>query len=59
VCVAYLRNKLALHSRLRSLNLKTQFFIFDIFRVHTNDFLKVLGVKVGVANFTFQLKFSI
>jgi len=50
VGVAYSRNKLALRTRLRNLNLKSQFSIFDSFRdirVHTYDFLKFVGVKVG------------
>jgi len=54
VGAAYLRNKLALRSRLQNLNLKSQFSIFDIFRDirdHIYDFLKFVGVKVGVANF--------
>jgi len=70
--VVYSRNKLALRTRLRNLNLKSQFSILDSFRdirVHINGFLKFVGVKVGVANFflgqlvgieennTFQLKF--
>jgi len=70
--VAYSRNKLALRTRLRNLYLRSHFSIFDSFRdirVHINDFLKFVGVKVGVANFflsqwiginennTFQLKF--
>jgi len=67
----YSRNKLALRARLRNLNLKSQFSIFDSFRgirVHICDFLKFVGVKLGVANFfdqsigidennTFLLKF--
>jgi len=39
---------------LRNLNLKSQLCIFDSFRdirVHIYDFLKFVGVKVGVANF--------
>jgi len=46
VGVAYSRNKLALSTRLRNLNLKSQFFIFYSFRdirVHSNDFLKFVG----------------
>jgi len=46
VGVAYSRNKLALRLRLRNLNLKSQFSIFDSFpdiRVHTYDFLKFVG----------------
>jgi len=46
VGVAYSRNKLALRSRLRTLNLTSQFFIFDSFRdvrVHMYDFLKFVG----------------
>jgi len=44
--VSYLRNKLALGTRLRSLNLKSQFSIVDSFRdirVHIYDFLKFVG----------------
>jgi len=51
VGVAYSRNQLALRTRLRNLNLKTQFSFFGIFRdisVHIFDFLKFVGVKVGV-----------
>jgi len=51
---AYSRYKLALRLRLRNLNLRSQFSIFDSFRdihAHTYDFLKFVGVKVGVANF--------
>jgi len=71
--VAYLRNKLALRTRLRNINLRSHFSIFDSFRdirVHIYDFLKFVGVNVGVAIFfflgqpigidennTFQLKF--
>jgi len=54
VAVAYSRNKLALRTRLRNLNLKSQFFVFDSFRdirVHIYDFLKFVSVNVGVANF--------
>jgi len=54
VGVAYSRKKLALRSRLRNLNLRFPFSIFDSFRdidVHIYDFLKFVGVKVGVANF--------
>jgi len=39
-------------TRLRSLNLRAQFSIFDSFRdirVHMYDFLKFVGVRVGVA----------
>jgi len=42
---AYSRNKLALGTRLRNLNLKSRFSIFDSFRdirVHIYDFLKFL-----------------
>jgi len=53
-----LRNKLALSTRLRNLNLKSQLSIFDSFRdirVHIYVFFKFVrwfvGVKVGVANF--------
>jgi len=52
--VAYLRNKLAVRTSLRNLNLKSQFSILDSFRetrVHTYDFFKFVGVKVVVANF--------
>jgi len=44
--VAYLRNKPALRTRLRNLNMKSQFSIFDSFRdirVHTYDFFKFVG----------------
>jgi len=44
--VAYSRDKLALRARLRNLNLKSQFSIFDIFPdilVHIYDFLKFVG----------------
>jgi len=70
VGVSYSRNKLALRARLRNLNLRFQFSIFDSFRdihVHIYDILRFVGVKVGVANFflgqsigideTFQLNF--
>jgi len=40
VGVVYLRNKRALRSRLRNLNLRSHY-----------DFLKFVGVKVGVVNF--------
>jgi len=53
VGVAYSRNKLALSARLRNLNLRSQFSILDSFRdihVHIYDFLRFVGVKVGVAN---------
>jgi len=52
VGVAFSRDKLALRSRLRDLNLKSQFSILDSFRdirVHIYVFLKF----VGVANFFF------
>jgi len=52
--VAYSRNKLALRTRLRNLNLKSQFCIFDSFRnisLKIDDFLKFVGVRVSVANF--------
>jgi len=42
----------ALRTRLRNLNLQSQFSIIDSFRdirVHIYDFLKIVGVKVGVA----------
>jgi len=44
--VAYSRYKLALRSRLRNLNLKSQFSFCDNFqdiRVHIYDFLKFVG----------------
>jgi len=53
---AYSRNKLALRKRLRNLNMRSRFSIFDSFRdisVHIYDFLKFVGVKVGVANIFF------
>jgi len=43
--VAYSRNKLALRTRLRNQNLKSQYSIFDTFRdmrVHIYDFLKFM-----------------
>jgi len=46
VGVAYLRNKLALRTRLRNLNLRSHFSIFDSFLdilVHIYDFLKLVG----------------
>jgi len=47
--------ELACHTRvIRNLNLKSQlsmFYSFRDIRVHTYDFLKFVGVKVGVANF--------
>jgi len=46
VGVAYSRDKLALRTGLRNLNLKSQFSICDSFRdisVHINDFLKFVG----------------
>jgi len=46
VGVAYSRNKHALRLRVRNLNLKSLFFIFDSFRdirVHIYDFLKYVG----------------
>jgi len=63
--VAYSRNKRALRTRLRNLNLRSQFSIFDSFQdihVHTYDFLKFvcgfLDQSVGIdKNNTFQLKF--
>jgi len=70
VGVAYSRNKLALRIRLRTLNLKSKFFIFDSIggnSVYTYDFLKFVGVKASVSNIfldqsidknnTFQFKF--
>jgi len=59
VGVAYSRNKLALRTRLRNLNLRSHFSIFDSFRdirVHIYGFLRFVGVKVGVANFFFALR---
>jgi len=47
VGVANSRNKLALRTRLRNLNLRSHFSVFDSFRdirVHINDFLKFVGV---------------
>jgi len=44
--VAYSCNKIALHTTLRNLNLKSQFSIFDSFRdirVHSYDLLKFVG----------------
>jgi len=44
--MAYSRKKLALGTRLRNLNLRAQFSIFDSFRdihVHSYDFLKFVG----------------
>jgi len=44
--MAYSRNKLALRTRLRNLNLRSHFSIFDSFRdiqVHIYDFLKFAG----------------
>jgi len=46
VGVAYSHNKLALRTRLRNLNLKSEFSIFDSYRdirVHMCDFLKFVG----------------
>jgi len=46
VGVAYSRNKRTLRTRLRNLNQKSQFSIFDSFRdnrVHDYDFLKFVG----------------
>jgi len=46
VGVAHSRNKLALRTGLRNLNLKSQFSIFDSFReihVHIYDFFKLVG----------------
>jgi len=62
VSVAYSRNKLALRTRLRNLNLaykatnlnlRYHFCIFDSFpdvHVHIFDLMKFVGVKVGVTN---------
>jgi len=47
VCVAYSRNKLALRTRVRNLNLRSHFCIFDSFREVCGRFV---SVKVGVAN---------
>jgi len=68
--VAYSREKFVLLTRLRNLNLRSKFSVFDSFRdirVHIYDFLRFVGVIVGVANFfqsigtdeknIFQLKF--
>jgi len=44
--VAYSRNKLALRTRLRNLNLRSHFSIFNIFRdirVYIYDLLKFVG----------------
>jgi len=52
--VAYSRNNLALCTKLRNLNLKSQLSIFDSIRdirVHIYDFLKFVGVKVGMETF--------
>jgi len=70
VGVAYWRNKLALRTRLRNLNLRSHFSTFDSFRdirVHINDFLKFVGVlwalkwawqSIGIdEDNTFRLKF--
>jgi len=43
VGVAYSHDRLAQRTRLQNLNLKSQFSIFDSFRVHTCDFLKFVG----------------
>jgi len=46
VGVAKLRYKLAVRTRLRNLNLKSQFYIFDSFRyvrVYIYDFFEVCG----------------
>jgi len=46
VGVAYSCNKLTLRTRLRNINLKSEFSFFDSFpdiRVHMNDFLKLMG----------------
>jgi len=58
VGVAYSRTKLALSTRLRNLNLRSQFSIFDSSRdnrVLIYHFFKLMGgfvgAKVGVANF--------
>jgi len=67
VGVAYSRNKLALRARLRILNLRSQFSIFNRFRdihVHIYDFFEVCGRFLGQSidideNNSFQLKFLI
>jgi len=52
VCVAYLRNKLALRTRLRNLNLRSQFSMFYISYLRFFEVCgRFVGVKVGVANF--------
>jgi len=48
VRMAYSRNKLALRSRLRNLNLKSQFSVFLRF---FEDCGRFVGVNVGLANF--------
>jgi len=64
----HIRNKLALRTRLRNLNLRSHFSTFDSFRyirVHIYVFLKFVGVanfflgrSIGInENNTFQLKF--
>jgi len=73
VCVAYSRNKRALRTRLRNLNFRSRFSIFDCFRdidVHIYDILKFVGglwaLKsafldrwIGIdKNNTFQLQYS-
>jgi len=45
VGVAYSRNILALLTRLRNLNLKSQIYNFRDIRVHIYDFLKFVGVE--------------
>jgi len=54
VCVAYSRSKLALRTRLRNLNLKSQFSILNSFRdirVYIYDFWKFVGVIVCVFSY--------
>jgi len=60
VGVASSRNKLALLTRLRNLNLRAQFssLIVSEIYVHIYDFLKfvgLVGVKVGVSNFFWSI----
>jgi len=61
VSVAYSRNKLALRTRLRNLNLKTQLSIFESFRdnrVHTYDLLKSVGGLCSVIRTKSHLHFT-
>jgi len=62
VGAAYSRNKLALRTRLRNLNLRSHFSMFDSFRdirVQIYDFFKFgIDISIGIdKNNTFQLKF--